>query len=305
MNTLFYLTSKFVLNDGIVVGRRFNTDDVLAFDENYFRSTKQGLSFSSSVLTKTALLATDQTYEDSIQITEDLADKSIVDITMLREIHLQPSDAIGQIVDVGDVVNPESPLMIFEETGGDVDLTNLIHRVGDELAEEIGEASATSIKSKYAGTVIEIKAFHAVPINELHPSIQAVIDKLERIANNRLSKMKNGDPLDPVRVPRPIYVANKRVGSREVEGVLFQFFIKVENRPAAGDKFTTHATKGVVSSVFPRGEEPVAEDGEQVDFVMSPLSIVSRMTLDVFLNMWSNACMIKLKQRIGEILEED
>ena len=35
---------------------------------------------------------------------------------------------------------------------------------------------------------------------------------------------------------------------------------------------------------------------DQVDYIMSPLSIVSRMTGDAFLSLWCNAILVDLKK---------
>ena len=60
----------------------------------------------------------------------------------------------------------------------------------------------------------------------------------------------------------------------------------------------------IISRVFEAGEEPTDETGHQVDYIMSPLSIVSRMTSDAFLSLWTNSVLVDLKARVAEIYEE-
>ena len=60
----------------------------------------------------------------------------------------------------------------------------------------------------------------------------------------------------------------------------------------------------IISRVFEAGEEPTDETGHQVDYIMSPLSIVSRMTGDAFLSLWSNAVLVDLKKKVADIYKE-
>lgn len=42
----------------------------------------------------------------------------------------------------------------------------------------------------------------------------------------------------------------------------------------------------------------------QVDYIMSPLSIVSRMTSDAFLSLWTNSVLVDLKKQVVDIYKE-
>jgi DNA-directed RNA polymerase beta subunit len=87
--------------------------------------------------------------------------------------------------------------------------------------------------------------------------------------------------------------------------VLITFLIQVEDVAAPGDKFVASSPlKGIISRVFEKGEEPTDETGHQVDYIMSPLSIVSRMTGDAFLSLWSNAVLVDLKKKVADIYKE-
>ena len=43
----------------------------------------------------------------------------------------------------------------------------------------------------------------------------------------------------------------------------------------------------------------------QVDYIMSPLSIVSRMTSDAFLSLWCNSVLVDLKKRVVDIYNKE
>ena len=96
-----------------------------------------------------------------------------------------------------------------------------------------------------------------------------------------------------------------KVAGEVVDGVLITFLIQVEDVAAPGDKFVSSSPlKGIVSRVFEKGEEPFDETDHQVDYIMSPLSIVSRMTSDAFLSLWCNSVLVDLKKQVVDIYKE-
>lgn len=65
------------------------------------------------------------------------------------------------------------------------------------------------------------------------------------------------------------------------------------------------ALKGIVCEVTPEGLEPFSEHrpDEEVSAFLSPISILSRMTGSVMVNMSLNKVLIELKHKMKEIAE--
>ena len=72
-----------------------------------------------------------------------------------------------------------------------------------------------------------------------------------------------------------------------------------------GDKMAgRHGNKGIVSRVVPIEDMPHMEDGTQVDIVLNPLGVPSRMNLGQILETHLGMAARTLGQQIGEVLEE-
>lgn len=302
----FYITTQLSLNPGIRPGRKFKAGDALAHDPSYFFPAQDGsTSYKSGLLVRTALAPLDQTFEDSIMITDKLARDTAALVTMSRSVNLGPSVNLQKTAKVGEEVNPDSALAIFENATDDADVSSLLQRVGTEFGEAIEELTKNVARAKYSGKIVEIHTYYSRDLEELSPSLRKFIKEQERIAQER-KKAGEGAPVsEPVKTSAPIRVSHGRVGGEVVDGVLIQFLVQIEDVAGPGDKFVVSSPlKGVVSRVFEKGEEPVDESGLNIDYIMSPLSVVSRMTTDVFLSLWSNLVLVDLKKKVTEIYEE-
>jgi hypothetical protein len=302
----FYITAQLKLNPGVEPGKRFAQDDILAHDPSYFAASDDGSTgYKSGILARIAIVALDQTYEDSLMVTSKLTRDTVALVTMARSVSLGAKTNLQGVAKVGTVVQPNDSLAVFENVTDDADVSALLARVGKEFDDAIAELTRNVAVAKYAGKVVEIRTYYNKDLDQLSPSLQKFIRLQERLADER-KKAGAGAPTDePVRANAPIRITRDKVAGEIVDGVLIQFLIQVEDEAAPGDKFVCSSPlKGIVSRVFEDGEEPEDEEGNQVDYITSPLSIVSRMTSDVFLAMWSNAVLVDLKKRVLEIYNE-
>jgi DNA-directed RNA polymerase beta subunit len=160
--------------------------------------------------------------------------------------------------------------------------------------------------ARSGGRIVEIRVYYNVPREDLSPSLQGFLKGADATAASRRAAAADAPPTDIIRSGAPERIDRDKIGGEPIDGVLIMFYILTEDVAGPGDKYVTgsSALKGIVSRVFEPGEEPVDESGQQIDYVISPLSVVSRMTTDVFLNMWTSSTLVRLKQRCLEILDE-
>lgn len=302
----FFVTSQLELNPGLRVGSRFESDQVLAHDPSFFSPRPDGsVAYKTGLLVKTAVIALDQTYEDSLMVTERLTRDTAATVTMARAVSLGSKANLQKIAKVGDAVNPNSALAVFENVTDDADVSDLLKRVGKEFDEAIADLTRNTAVAKYKGQIIEIRTYYNKELDDLSPSLRAFIKRQEKEAEDRRKASEGAPTEEKVRVNAPVRINGDKVSGEIVDGVLIMFMIKILDVAAAGDKYVVSSPlKGIVSRVFEAGEEPVAEDGDQVDYIMSPLSIVSRMTTDCFMQMWSNAVLVGLKEAVLKIADE-
>lgn len=303
----FFISSQLGLRKGVKVGSRFKKGDILAYDPSFFGETMDGsVAYKAGLMVRTAFVALDQTYEDSLVVTNKLIDDTVAEVTMMRSVSLGPKANLQRTAAVGDKLGPNDALAVFENVSDDADVSALLGRIGQEFDEAIEELARNVAVAKYAGEVVEIRTYYNRDEADLSDSLRGFLDKQRKLAESRKKATASAPADEPVRVFAPEKVTRNKVHGEPLDGVLILFFIKTRNKAGPGDKYVSQAPlKGIVARVFEEGEEPYSEDGKQVDYILSPLSIISRMTSDAFLQLWTNAVLVGLKEQVVGILKGD
>ena len=302
----FYITSQLKMRSALKVGSKFIEDDVLAYDPSYFDELEDdSVSYKTGVLARVAFAALDQTFEDSVMATHSLINDTAALVTMARTVSLGVQANLQSTMKIGDKVEPSSALAVFENLTDDADLGSLLQRVGKEFDAAISELTKNVASAKYTGEIVEIRVYYNHELKELSPSLQRFIKGQIKLAQDRVEGAKGAAHDEPIRVNAPQFITRDKVNGEPVDGVLIQFLIRVRDVAAPGDKYTVSVPlKGVISRVLEKGEEPFSEDGKQIDYIISPLSIVSRMTSDAFLQLYGNAAVVGLKESVLKIFNE-
>jgi DNA-directed RNA polymerase subunit beta len=110
--------------------------------------------------------------------------------------------------------------------------------------------------------------------------------RLQDRFDNKVDKVQGGDELPP--------------------GVMkmVKVFVAVKRKLQPGDKMAgRHGNKGVISRIVPIEDMPYLEDGTQVDIVLNPLGVPSRMNVGQILETHLGWASANLGRQIGEMLE--
>ena len=85
---------------------------------------------------------------------------------------------------------------------------------------------------------------------------------------------------------------------------MVKVFVAVKRKIQPGDKMAgRHGNKGVVSKIVPVEDMPFLEDGTQVDIVLNPLGVPSRMNVGQILETHLGWACAGLGLKIGELVE--
>ncbi len=306
------------------VGQKFKKNEVIGWDETAFTKNGDDLSASMNVgtLIKLAIMPSYDVYEDSAPITQNLSKKFGTTMTMEKSVGLAAQSYVEKIVNVGDTVHVGDPLIVFDEAHDDDDVTKykefLRERLGETLQETIAINAMSTIKSKYDGTIVDIKAYSTVLVDELSPTLQTIVKKYNAHAdavNELLDKYRNPDDYsyykcgqlitetsDIVQADYAGRVKNKPIGS-DGRGVLILFYISFKDYAKVGDKGTAYtALKFVTNHVIPEGKEAYSEfrPDEEISTYIAPSAVLARKTPSILLTMFANKCIIELKRKLKE-----
>ncbi len=122
-------------------------------------------------------------------------------------------------------------------------------------------------------------------IEQLQNSFDGAVAALEARFENKVDKLQRGDELPP--------------------GVmkLVKVFVAVKRKLQPGDKMAgRHGNKGVISRIVPMEDMPYLEDGTQVDIVLNPLGVPSRMNVGQILETHLGWATRGIGRQIGEVL---
>jgi len=303
------------------VGDKFSKGEVIANNPLAFTKDKDSLSASMNlgVLTKVAVVANYDIYEDSTPVTQKMANKMATTMIMDKPVALTKNTFVEYIVNVGDTVNVGDPLIKFDETPDDPDVINFFASMRETMkgeADELMNASMTSIKSKYHGTIADIKIYTTVEVDELSESLQKIVkDYQSKIKKNIsvLNKYKNPDDNEFYKCGQMITESPEVVktdyqgmlkGETVNEGVLIVFYIKFKDIMKKGDKLAHYsALKGICSHVIKEGQEPYSEyrPDEEISTIIAPGALLARKVSSVIPIMFGNKLLIEAKRHLKEM----
>jgi len=123
-------------------------------------------------------------------------------------------------------------------------------------------------------------------VEALKRQFEESIARLQGRFENKVEKLQRGDELPP--------------------GVMkmVKVFVAVKRKLQPGDKMAgRHGNKGVVSKIVPIEDMPYLEDGTQVDIVLNPLGVPSRMNVGQILETHLGFACAGLGRQIGDMLD--
>ncbi|QXN70107.1 putative RNA polymerase beta subunit [Bacillus phage vB_BspM_Internexus] len=227
---------------------------------------------------------------------------------MKKELALGVNSNIDFIVKKGDMVKTGDPLIIFENSFEDKSLNQLLDKLGDDFNETINELSKNKVSSKYTGKIVDVVMYYNKDISEFSPSVQKILKNYIKDSKKKEDKIKSvTNDLTSVNLKPIQKQSGEKIKGTEVDGLLIEIYIEYDDELGIGDKITYYtALKTIVSDVIPKDQEPFSENDpdENIEAIMSPLSIVSRMTVDIYNALYLNKALVHLKREIGKIYSE-
>ena len=304
----FYAEQR--LNILLNKGDQFSKGDILAKNDGFFKEDNRGnISYVQGKLSKIAIHSGAGLYEDSSLITSSMSKKMASKITMKKPVSIGKKANVQFLVQEGQKIKTGQPLVIFEPEFGESEVNELLAKVGDEFSQDIEELTNKMVKSKYTGRVAKINVYYNRPLEEFSPSVRKIIEDYKARydrktkAIEKVSKSIHNKSLS-LDVPTTEMINSDKIHGEEVDGLLLEIFVEYNDELSVGDKISFYtALKTVISDVIPSDKHPYSDNkDEEIEAILSPLSIVSRMVPDVYQMMLGNKVLIELKRKIKDII---
>lgn len=242
----FFLSNKLELH--FKAGDKIKKNDIIASHSKFFTNNKiQGNKFNIGSLQKLAVYSSYASYEDSAFVTHKMAKEMASEIVLEKPVTLGKNSNVDYIVKVGDKIQVGDELIRFEQSFEEDSLNSFLSSVGDDLKEEIKTLGKQPIKSKYTGTIEDIKIYSTVDLDELSPSLKKLVSEYYNKTNMRKKVIDKYDKSESVyrcgilfnESTSKIETTDGKVKGNQVgEGVLIEFYIKYLDILDVGDKVT-------------------------------------------------------------------
>ena len=266
----------------VVEKQKVKKGDILYYDKSFFEPdmfdpTK--VVYRSYLMARTAMVETNETYEDSSVITEKIAEKASISYIKTRSIVIDKDTNISNIVEIGKHVHPTDALMIMK-TSDIEDDTELDTEVLDILE---GFMRSTP-KAKTDGVIYNIRVFYNCDKEDLSKSIRELVDKTEK------------NIIDPVTGKKYTGRVNS---SYSIDGIPLEegkveikFYIKVSSKMTTGDKLIFgNQLKSTAGEII---NYPLkSSDGRDVDAMFSNRAVLARIVNSAYL-MGTTASLLKI-----------
>ncbi len=198
-------------------------------------------------------------YEDAIIISDRLVKEDI-----LTSIHIE-----------------EYECSVTETKLGPEETTRDIPNVSEEALANLDEQGIVYVGAEVGPNDILIGKITPKGETELTAEerlLRAIFGEKAREVRDTSLKMPHGERGTVI----SIQILSKEAGDELEPGVQRLIKVKVAQtrKVTIGDKLAgRHGNKGVISKVVPSADMPYLEDGTQIDIILSPLSVISRMNL--------------------------
>lgn len=293
------------LDTDLKVGAKVKEGQIVAYDKKSFvNNTGSGnLSASVGILSKVAILETDEGYEDSAIISNRLSENLMSEVVIQKPVLLDASTNVYKMIKKGKEVNVGDTLIVIQNAFEDEDANFLLKNITDEeLVSTIGRIPITS---KITGVVQDIKIYRSCELEDMSESLRKIVSSYESEIN-KLKKASKGS-IDGVEYNlEPTYKLPPTGKLKNSPNhVLIEFYLKYDDKMSVGDKIVYYsALKGVVKDIFPEGKEPRSQfrPDEPIDTMLSAESINGRMVGSIINTGCINKILIELARKSREIM---
>lgn len=312
----FFIENRLTLRDGYKVGTKVKKGEIIAIDKSFFKEMLDGsIGFAGGRLAKVAIIGLSETFEDSSVVTQAIVNDLSSDIINERRVVLSKNSRITKIAKIGDHVEVNDSLVIFEEVGDNDDLTlKALEKLDTNTSATIEELARSTAKAKFSGEVFDIQIFYNTDPENLHPSLRKIVNEYVKKYSAKAKYIDKGRDDEFVHQPSVSQLTSEKILGDDVDGVVIQFFIKHVDKFSIGNKCTfSVAAKTICAETIEEGLEPYSEydilpptgnnEREEVSALLSPLSLVARMIPDMQLMGFSQKVLLGLEKQCIELLE--
>lgn len=315
----FSMTNRLISD--LTPNATFKKGDCLAWHKDFFHKSPLtgSVRYNIGRLSKVALTSSYNTFQDSTFISEQMSEDMTTEMTFPFQVVIGKNSNVEYMVKEGDHVEVGDSLIRFDTSFEDASINELLNALsGDErLMNDVMENSRNDIGSKYAGVVEKIEIYATVELEEMSPSLRAIVkkhydkinykkkilDKYDKSSSIYKCGMLVTDPTTKIDPNRFGVIKGNNVN----DSVLIVFNIRHGEILETASKIANFSgLKNTIGEIIPREKEGYSEfrPEETVDTFIASNSILKRKTPSIILVSLGNKTVVEWKRAILKIYNE-
>lgn len=276
----------------LIVGNKFKQNDYLSYNTAFFEHDwldPSKLIFKFGDCVKVALTMTNEVFEDSSSISEELSKRSATELIKEKTFVIEFDKNIINLIPEGSKVEPNDILFTLSEES--VDYTNL----SDNTVNMLQNLAAMSPKAKVNGIIDRYEIRYNGEVQDMSPTLRKLTNRL----NTELYESTKGTEEEVLtgKVNSEYRVEGKNLNIDTLE---LRVYIRIKVNNSIGDKNVyCNQMKSVTSSVMT--EKVMTESGEEVDAMFSFNGILNRQVLSPILIGVTNRLLKHVSGQIADV----
>jgi len=271
---IHYMITDLKKNDR-VKERSIITYDTSFFERDMFDT--ESLVMKTGCLIRIAYKEIEETFEDSIAISQRLTSLLSTKLTKFRSITTNVDNKIIDMVKLNDKVSYHDKLLTIIEVREDNEEG---FKLSDETIELLENQKNKSPKAEKDGLVKMIKCFYNCEYSDMSPSIKKLVLAIEK-ETGVIGKVNNGYSIN-----------GNKLAQGEIE---FKIYIEGNLGLGGGDKLVVgNQLKCTVSTVF--DNNITSEDGNPIDGKFSTKSKDNRIVNSIDIIAGKTTCLLALQK---------
>lgn len=253
------------------VGDKLSKDTVISFNDKFFERNlfdKRLVNFKQTILCTVALMECSEVIEDGCIISSKFEHDLQAPFTNQKDIVITMDTIVHNLVNVGDVVHPDSILCILE------DPVTATLDVDKDTLSALSKLSTQSPKSQYHGTITNIEVLYYGDTENASESVKDIIKQDSKRRTN-LAKLLKQDISLTGEVLETLHISGRKIQKGEIA---IRIFIDSTIGITTGDKLVvSNQLKTTVSTVLKPEDVLVTESGNPIDMVFGTRSVDNRI----------------------------
>lgn len=264
----------------VKVGETIESEKPIALDKGSFKNN----NYTACKLLRTSFINYGETFEDSAFLAESVAKKLVFNYVTEKTILIRDDQTIIKCIkDIETELEVDEPILIFSKDDEEDSDDDIFKTLNAGLEENEGLGLKSYIKSKYPGKIVDIKVeYNGDHIRDI-PELKKLVKNLPKENVKKIN-------------------SNKMAGEIAKNGTLITYYILTKIPAMSGSKATNQSTKSVFV-VKPDDQMPRTLDGEMIEYVTSSFSILTRMTINNYKNLYLNKCIMKLRSNLKKLIK--